>query len=236
MSFKGNGQRLVGDDGLIKKAAFGAKITGAGTTPLPVGTYMVLAVAVATTLPDPAGTGGDIAPGDILVIRTGDSVTPAVGDNLVTLTLTTIMDVSSWTMEFSKEEIDVTVLADAVKKYRSGKADMSGTLEGVFVMGTTDEPTGFMRQFIDIAQQDGDLSFDKYDQQEEVLLGFFQLQKNSSLADIEQVVAPFQLYGNGMGGALGERQGYSSPFRFASLAFESVEINPTLYRLGDGTV
>ena len=40
----------------------------------------------------------------------------------------------SFTVELSKDEIDVTVLADGNKKYRAGKQDFSGTVEGITIL------------------------------------------------------------------------------------------------------
>lgn len=240
MSFNGDGQKFVGDDGFVQNAAFGAEITGDAITPLPIAVYLVITVAAVSTLPAAAGTGEPASPGDILVLKTGDSITPAVGDDLVTLTLTDQCDLSSWTMGFSKPEIDVSTLCDAVKKYRAGKADMSGGMNGVFTGGTTDAVTGKLREFIDVVRQDGDVSFDRYAQQENILLGFFYINQDTNIADKMYVVAPFQMYGQNLGGEMGSAQSFSSAFRFANLTYTNAPgatatIQPTFYRLGDGS-
>lgn len=240
MAFSGAGQKFVGDDGYVQFAAFGAEIAGDGGTALPVGTYLVTKVAASSGFPSASGTGEATAAGDVLVIETGITVTPESGDNVVTLTLTDQCDLSSWTMAFSKSEIDVSTLCDSVMKYRAGKADMQGSMNGVFTVDTTDAVDGKLREFIDIAKQDGGTSFDRYSQQENVLLGFFYLNNDTNIADKMYVVAPFQLYGESIGGEMGSAQSFSASFRFANLSYtddndNNVSIQPTFYRLGDGS-
>jgi hypothetical protein len=239
MAFNGDGQKFVGDDGFIKRASFGAEVLAPGALPVPA-VYLITAIGTPTGFPVNAYGGASAGVGDILVLKAGDTVTMLAGDAVVTLTLKDQCDVSSWTMEFSKEEIDVTTLCDYVKKYRSGKADMSGTMNGIFTAGITDDTDGYLRQFIDIAKQDGDLSFDRFSQQESIMLGFFYVNIDTALADEMYIVAPFQIYGTGLGGELGSPQSFSANFRFANLSYtdsngDTAVIEPTFYRLGDGT-
>jgi len=236
MSFNGNGARFTGDNGYGQDVDFGAEIAGDGATPLPVGVYMVISVATVTGFP-PATAGEDIAEGDILVVKTGDVITPATNDDVVTLELTDKCDLASWTMEFSKEEIDVTTLCDSVKTYRAGKADMAGTMNGVFVAGLTDAVDGDLQEFIDIVRQDGATSWDKYEQQEEIKLGFFYINNDTNIADEMFVAAPYQTYGMSLGGEMGSAQSFTANFRFApktytSDAGDTITINPTFYRIG----
>ena len=240
MAFTGNGTRFVGDDGFVQKATFGAEILGDGVTPLPVGSYLVIKVAGTSGFPS-TGLGGDaISAGDILTVESGITITPNTDDNVVTLTLSDLCDLSSWAMEFTKEEIEVTTLCDNVKIYRNGKADMSGTVNGLFVAGISDDENGFLRQFIDIAKQDGSTSFDRFAQADSIVLGYFYVNNDSNLADKMWVAAPFQLFTNGLGGEIGASQGFSGSFRFAPLTYTSaagddIDIQPTFYRLGDGS-
>jgi len=235
MAFLGNGARFTGDDGFGKDVAFGAEVTGDAATPLPVGSYVVIAVAVISTLPGNT-TGTAIGVGDVLIVDALAAITPAVGDDLVTLTLTDKCDLASWSMEFTKEEIDVTVLCDAIKKYRTGKADMSGALEGIFVAGSTDKVDGDLQEFIDVVRQDGDTNWDRYEQQEEIKLGFFYVNNDATLADEMFVVSPYQAFGMKLGGEMGSAQSFSSSFRFAPLVYTSVAgvdvaIQPTFHRV-----
>jgi hypothetical protein len=108
MAFNGDGTKLTGDDGYLRRATFSTEIPGDGSTPLPApGVYLVTNVAGTSSFPPTALSGTGIAKGDVLVLKTGDSLTPAVNDDVVTLTLTDQCDISSWAMEFTKEEIEV---------------------------------------------------------------------------------------------------------------------------------
>jgi len=244
MAFTGNGTKLIGDDGFLQNAEYGAEVLGDGATVLPVGTYMIINVAGTSGFPAPASGGTGAAVGDILVVKTGDSITPAVDDDVVTLTLTDQCDVTSWAMEFTKDEIDTTTICDDIKTYRAGKADMSGSVNGIYTTGLTNDKTGKFREFIDIAEQDGDASFDRFEKQENILLGTFFLNKDTNKADEQYIVAAYQIYAQGAGGELGNSQTFSGSFRFASSSYTvlsgnnagaSVSIQPTLYRLGDGS-
>ncbi len=238
--FNGNGTKLTGDDGYLQAATFGAEVAGDGLTQLPVGTYLITKVAAVSAFPAPA-LGGDAAKaGDIISVEGVNVITPATDDNVVTLALADKCDVSSWTMEFTKEEIEVTTLCDDLKKYRAGKADMAGTVNGLFVTGLTEDKDGPLRQFIKINIQDGDNSYDSFEQQESIFLGFFYVNKDANIADKMWVSAGVQFYGNGLGGEIGSAQAFSTPFRFGSLSYPStlsgvtVDIQPSFTRLGDG--
>jgi len=238
MAFNGDGQKFVGDDGFVKRATFSTEILAPGALPVPA-VYMITHIGTPSGFP-PNTTGLDAAAGDILVLKAGDVVTLLAGDSVVLLLLKDQCDVSSWTMEFSKEEIDVSTLCDHVKKYRSGKSDMSGTMNGIFTAGITDDVDGYLRQFIDIAKQDGDLTFDRYAQQESIMLGFFYVNIDTNLADEMFIACAFQIYGTGLGGELGSPQSFSANFRFANLSYtdangDTATIEPTFYRIGDGT-
>jgi hypothetical protein len=241
MAFQGDGTKLTGDDGFLKKATFGTEIPGDGVTALPVGTYLVTKVAAASSFPTTALGGTGIAEGDILDVKTGVTITPAVDDDVVTLVLTDQCDISSWTMEFTRPEIDVTTLCNPQKVYRAGKVDMSGTLNGMYVTGTSDSVTGLLRQFLDIAKQDQDQSFDRFTKQDAILLGFFYLNRDTNIADEQLVIAPYQSYGYSLGGEQESAVTFSAPFRFGDLTYTDsgnsnvVTITPTYYRLGDGT-
>jgi len=241
MAFQGNGTKLVGDDGFLQTAEFGTEIPGDGATPLPEGIYVVTNVAGVSAFPAPADGGDNISNGDVLVVEAGASITPAIDDDVVTLNMTDKCDVTDWTNEFTKEEIETTTLCDVVKTYRSGKSDASGTINGVFVTGITDDKDGPLRQFIRIVKQDGDASYDSFAQREEVLFAFLYVNDDTNIADKMWIAAPIQLYGESVGGELGSAQTFASPFRFGTLSYtdsgngNTVTITPTFYRLGDGT-
>lgn len=242
MSFNGDGTKFTGDDGFVQYAVKDSEIAGDGATPLPApGVYLVTKVAAVSSFPSTALSGEAIAPGDFLVLKAGDSITPAIDDDVISFITTDQCDLSSFQMEFTKEEIEVTTLCDLQKKYRAGKADMAGTLNGIFTAGISDATDGILRQFLRIVKQDGDQSFDSFAQQEAILLGFFYINNDLNIADDMYVVAAFQIYGTSLGGEIGSAQSFSASFRFATKSFTdsgngvTVEPEPTFYRLGDGT-
>ena len=239
MAFTGNNVKLIGDDGKLVRAVKNAEIAGNGATALPVGVYLVTAVAASSGFPANT-TGTAIAAGDIIEVKTGITITPEVGDDVISLTLTDQCDISSWSMDFSKEEVETTTFCDTIKTFRAGKADMSGSMAGIFMTGITDATDGGLRGVIDIVKQDGATSFDRYAQQETILLGFFYTNKDSSISDVQYVVAPYQEYGRSLGGEPGSPQSFESSFKFANFSINDsthgdISIEPTYYRQGDGS-
>lgn len=233
--FFGDGTKFVGDDGLIQKATFAAVVNGDGATPLPTHLYLVLAKAAVTGFP-PNTTGTAIAVGDFLLVDAGVVIIPEIGDVVVEVDVEDMCDISSFTIPFEKASIDVTVLCDTIKKYRSGKADMNGSMNGIFTAGISDDIDGFLRQFIKVAKQDAEASFDSYGQQDSILLGVFYINKTVTLADRMAIIAPFTLFGYSLGGEMGSAQSFKSSFRFSTLYYDDgtyeVSIEPTFYRWG----
>jgi hypothetical protein len=237
MAFTGDGFRLVGDDGLLYRAVWGAVTLGNGIAPLPVGIYLVLATA-GGGFPPPT-TGDAVAAGDFIDVELGTSIIPGVGDVVVALTTTITGDISEFGFKFSAQEIDVSLLQDELKKYRKGKGDMTGNMKGIFVVGTTESQDGFLRQFIKIIRQDGDTSLDVYDKQDTIMIGVFYVNSKVAMGDKMAVIAPFQLFGCDVGGAMGQPQSFGGNFRFAPLNYDdgiyNIAVNPTFCRWGTPT-
>jgi hypothetical protein len=233
--FTGNGTKLVGDDALVQKATFNTVVNGNGATPLPAGLYLVLAVASPSGFP-PNTTGSAIAAGDFLLVDEGVTITPETGDNVVSMTIEDLCDISNFGMDFSKAEIDVTTQCDDIKVYRQGKADMTGSMSGVFTVGVSDEVEGFLNQFIRINKQDGATSYDSFEQDDSILLGLFYINSKVEVADRLAVIAPFILFGYSVGGEEGAPQSFDATFRFSNFSYTddtySQAIEPTFYRWG----
>lgn len=241
--FNGDGTKLVGDDGFLQFATPGATIDGDGATPLPASdtaAYLITEVAGSSGFPAPAYGGTAAAVGDILQVATGQVITPNLNETVLTLNLEDQCDVTSWGMNFTKEEINVTTLCDFVSKYRSGRPDMQGSLAGIHVIGVSDDEDGILRQFIDIVLQDGDNSYDRFEQQDAVLLAKFYTNYKEEIADLTYVYAAVQFFGKGLGGEQGSGQTFEAPFRFTDKTYtdangNTASITPTYYRLGDGS-
>jgi len=235
MANYGNGTKLVGNDALMYQGTFGAVITGTGAVALDAGLYAVLTVAAVSGLP--ANTTGDaIAAGDFLLVDPTDVITPEVGDNLVTIVLGSLCDISDFKMAFSVPEIDITTQCDEIRVYRKGKPDMQGTLNGVFTIGVSDAVEGFLNQFIRIINQDGSTSYDVYEKDDSVLLGIFYVNSKISVGDRLCVIAPFVMFNYDVGAEQDAAQSFSSTFRFSNLSYKDdtydVALEPSYYRWG----
>jgi len=225
MAFTGDGRKLTGNDGLVYKATIGVEVVGNAVLAMPVGLHLVTAVAAATGFPAKT-TGTIIEVGRLIRVRTGQTITPAVGDKFKTLTLATLCDITSFTMPFTAAEIDTTTFCDDIMTYEVGKVDMQGTMDGITTIGTTTDNGGLLNRFIDIIKQDGITSYDVYQSSAEVYFGYFVVNKTAAKGDELAVFAPVNLFGASLGGAMGDAQGFSSNFRFASYD----GILPALYR------
>jgi hypothetical protein len=229
MAFTGDGQALTGAQGTIYTASLGTEESGDGATALDAGLYLITAVDGTTTgWPANSGADGaaDISAGYILRVRDADTITPESGDSYKAITLTERCDVTSWNLPFTADEIEVTSFCDTVKTYAKGKADASGSISGVVKVGTTTGPEGFLRQFIDVVQQDGSTSIDFYDKTSEILLAYLVANKDTSLADEVGLFLPINIFGAGIGGDQASAQSFDGSFRIANYP----EVKPALYR------
>lgn len=136
--------RLVGSDALLTTCAFG--------TPLTTGTaaagklYKIDAKYDDTVFP--AG----FAVGDFWV---GDGVATFSATNSASLvTESTVAEVSSFSFDISADEIEVTVLQDDQKKYRIGKKDVSGSIEGITFVTSLANGTSLANRFFKIVNVD----------------------------------------------------------------------------------
>ena len=229
MAFAGDGRKLTGSDGTVYRGVLGATVVGDGATDMPVGYHV--AVTVTTTTPGfptqaDSANSDPIRPGDVIAVRTGQSIQPTANESYKTITLTELCDISSFTMPFSADEIETTTFCDIIKTYEPGKVDVAGTLTGITTIGTTTDEDGFLRQFIDIIKQDGTTSYDVYTQSASILFGYFVANKTQAKGDEIAVFAPINIFGASIGGDQASAQSFDSSFRFAS----HDEVNPALYR------
>jgi len=140
-------KRLIGSDGKLSVGVFGELLEPSDT--LVIGTwYLVITVGSASKFPSGA------APGYMFKAETAEVL--ATGDSCKAWTSSDMCDVQTWSLEFSKGEVDVTTMCDSSKVYRAAKTDITGSLEGVFTVGVTDSKDGFQNQFVSIVKQDAD--------------------------------------------------------------------------------
>lgn len=141
-------KRLIGKDGKVSKGVKETAINGDGIATLAVGFYVATAIlSSGSGLP----TGLQVG----YIFKADNTIVPAVGETVIPITFTDLCDIKSANLEFTKEEVDVTTLCDAVKTYRSGFSDATGSLEGVTTIGVTEQ---LINKFIPTVEQVADLS------------------------------------------------------------------------------
>lgn len=147
-------KRLVSTDGALAKATKGTVVVGNGTATLAAGWYVAKKVlAVGSGLPTNIEAGYFFYTAAV----SGQIITPAATEEVIPVTFTTMADITSANIEYTKGEIDVTLVGvDDIKVYRSGMVDASGSLEGITVIGVTDADDGIIQKFIATVKQKAD--------------------------------------------------------------------------------
>lgn len=195
-------KRLVGKDGEVYTATKGALVEGNGSTALTDGYYIVAAIA-ATSSALPAGLQAGY------VFKGSAEITPAEGDNVIPLTLARKCDITSFSVEYSADEIDVTTLCDTQRSYRAGFTDATGTLEGVTTIGLSEY---LMEKFIPIIEQTGE-TVEVTEINGDALIVRLVLNKQSAGGTIMSYFAPIALTSYNIGASVDDAQTYTANFR-----------------------
>jgi hypothetical protein len=207
--------RLIGADATLEKAAFGSTLTSGTATK---GTWYKIVLKTGDTV-FPAGyLAGDLIQGD-------GAMTFSATNSAQPVTFTTMEDCSSWSVEFTKDEIEVTVLSDKVKKYRAGKADASGSIEGINFVSELKKAGGVANKFLRVVKGDklvnSASSMSAVDNSEFYFRGL--LQDYDALGEtVVFLFGKIELYGWTAGAAVGDAQSWTSNFRF-------IDNDPILY-------
>lgn len=195
-------KRLVGKDGEVYAATKGALVEGNGSTALTDGYYIVAAVAsTSSALPTGLKAG--------YVFKGSAEITPAEGDNVIPLTLARKCDITSFSVEYSADEIDVTTLCDTQRSYRAGFTDATGTLEGVTTIGLSEY---LMEKFIPIIEQTGE-TVTVTEINGDALIVRLVLNKQSAGGTIMSYFAPIALTSYNIGASVDDAQTYTANFR-----------------------
>ena len=195
-------KRLVGKDGEVYAATKGALVEGNGSTALTDGYYIVAAVA-STSSALPAGLKAGY------VFKGSPEITPAEGDNVIPLTLARKCDITSFSVEYSADEIDVTTLCDTQRSYRAGFTDATGTLEGVTTIGLSEY---LMEKFIPIIEQTGE-TVEVTKINGDALIVRLVLNKQSAGGTVMSYFAPIALTSYNIGASVDDAQTYTTNFR-----------------------
>ena len=143
-------RRFIDTDGKLATIAFGAEITGDGSTALTQGDkYLVTAIDSGTSgLP----TGAKVK----YIIEAGAATVPATGDKVKPLVVTDACDVQGASVEFTKDELETTTICDTTKTYRAGRADASGSIQAVTTGSTFYKDIA--NRFVNLSVQTADAS------------------------------------------------------------------------------
>lgn len=198
----GETKRLVGKDGEVYAATKGTLVEGNGSTALTDSYYIVAAVAsTSSALPTGLQAG--------YVFKGSAQITPAEGDNVIPLTLARKCDITSFSVEYSADEIDVTTLCDTQRSYRAGFTDATGTLEGVTTIGLSEY---LMEKFIPIIEQTGE-TVEVTEINGDALIVRLVLNKQSAGGTIMSYFAPISLTSYNIGASVDDAQTYTANFR-----------------------
>lgn len=137
--------RLVGSDALLTTMSFGSILTSGTATKGAL--YQIVAKDGNTVFPAGFEVGG---------FWLGDGTKTFSATNTAKLaTAATVAEVSSYSFDISADEIEVTVLNDDQKKYRIGKKDVSGSIEGITFVTSLADGTSLANYFFPIVNYNG---------------------------------------------------------------------------------
>lgn len=208
---------LIGDDATIEKAEFGTEQIGdavktldtlAGGSGMGKGEWLITAKAATGSIFGALKV-GDLFPAD------GTEI-PAVGDKAKLLTPTPFLDATSWTASFSAKEIETTRLVNKVMTYRKGKADAEGQLKGIFTLGVTGEAGGLLNQFVKVVKKEAaTVTVSEISSAPIYIRGVIR-NTDTTGETFAFLFAQIELYGVNLGAESGNKQEYTSKFRFVA--------------------
>jgi hypothetical protein len=164
---------------------------------------------ISGTTPFPAGyTAGD------LFLGQGGTLTAANSAALGTAEV--VADCSGFEMSFSRDEIEVTVLTDDIKKYRPGKTDLSGTVNGInFVSEMRKAGSIANRFFKTVSATAANVSTFRAVDGSDLYGQFFIQDDTTTSGEIQSFLfGQIELYGYSLGAAISDAQSWTSSVRF----------------------
>ena len=208
---------LIGDDATIEKIEFGTEMSGDGTKTFDVhaggegkgeGEWLITAKAETDSI------FGSLAVGDLFPAAGTEIM--AEGDKAKQVTATPFLDATSWSASFSAKEVETTRLVNKVQTYRKGKADAEGTVKGIFTLGVTGEANGLLNQFVRIIKKDAStVTVSEINSSPLYIRGVIR-DTNKAGETYAFLFAQIELYGVNLGAESGNKQEYTSKFRFVA--------------------
>ena len=153
----------------------------------------------------------------------------ATDDEVIKIVEVDQCDVQSWSADFSRAEIDATTLCDDNNVYLSGKTDITGSMEGIYKVGTTDADGGIANAFVTIVEQADDggaVTLNKIDNSGWLMLLYLQADKSVGETEVFYV-APATITSWSSSIANGSTSSFSSSFRIApdsDIKFQLVKV------------
>ncbi len=224
---------LIGDDSMIFTGDPGetehagddtktiAELTATETSAAGLNRVMCLITAIAASdsiFPDGLKT-GELFP------ATGAEV-PKAGDKFRLLRLAHIADASSWSLNITQSEIDVTRLNDKFRKYRLGKKDAQLSLSSIFTVGESDQPGGVINRNMKLVKQNSDGTYIVSDEANRALYMLGYVNKAALPEETDDIVfCQIFLYNVKLGGQSGSAQSYDASGRLTGMdpVFYSLE-------------
>lgn len=200
--------RLVGADASLYKASFGNTVA---TGLMISGSWYKIITISGTT----GGTfGSAIYKPEDLILGNGQTMNAANTAQLVTFTA--ITDCSGFDLAFSRDEIEVTVLTDQVKKYRPGKTDLTGTIRGINFISEMKQDNSLANRFFRMVSATAANVSTVYAVDESELFGQFFIQDDTTTSGETQafLFGQIELYGYNLGAAVTDAQAWESSVRF----------------------
>lgn len=197
-------ERLVGSDGKLVTVSLGT----AGDFTVP-GWYVISAIADTASAFESGFEVGD-------PIYLASDPTLALTDEVQLMTEVEQADVTSFNLDISKAEIDVTTLSDNVRRYRTGKVDMTGSLEGIVTLDETDASGWVINNFMKTIKQTAATTWTIAEVDDNPIYIKGVLQKDTSSGEKEAFFwARVNLLGATLGASGEDAQSFSSSFRIA---------------------
>lgn len=215
--------RLIGNYGKFTKGELGADVTTGSLTANTL--YVVKAIGTTSVLPSA------VEVGYVFYADGTEDLTGSGGDTVAAFTTTDLCDIQSWSLEFTKDETEVTTFCDDQKKYLAGRSDATGSAEGVYTIGKTDIDGGFANTVVDIVRQagaGGTVSIDKIDDSN--IYALLYAQEDQSSGESETFwLAPISITSFNAGATGSDAQNFSSSFRIAPDAVVNTQLVVVTY-------
>lgn len=200
-------KKLIGSDGALYAGKYGEEVIEAAVLAWGV-FYEITAIGASTVFPAGAAVGYLVQGDGVLTLATGDTALP--------LDTTPLCDMTTYSLEFTKSEAEVTTFCSENKEFRASKYDdVGGTMEGIMTEDITDQPDQVMNHFVTIVD-DTTGTYTISPQTGDVLLAQFFTDENTTVDEVQSFYfLPVVLTGFNASAGGDEAQTFSSPFRAA---------------------